>query len=92
MIKVHPLKTKNLYLPEMQKLNNSNIIRVDKTKSLGVIVDEKLNWDEQFKRTKGKMSGGLAALKKLKDVVPQSQLCNVYCALIESHLRYADVI
>ena len=38
------------------------------------------------------MSGGLAALKKLKNVVPQSQLCNVYYALIESHLRYADVI
>ena len=38
------------------------------------------------------MSGGLAALKKLKNIIPQSQLCNVYYALIESHLRYADVI
>ena len=36
--------------------------------------------------------GGIAALKKLKTVVPQSQLCNVYYAIIESHLRYADVI
>ena len=70
----------------------SLIKRVDKTKSLVVIVDEKLNWDEQFKRTKGKMSGGLAALKKLKNVLPQSQLCNVYHILTESHLRYADVI
>ena len=56
----------------MLKLNNSEIKRVDKTKSLGVIVDDKLNWGAQFKRTKGKMSGGLAALKKLKNVVPQS--------------------
>ena len=78
MIIGHPLKTKNLELPEVLKLNNSDIKRVDKTKSLGVIVDEKLNRDAQFKRTKGKMSGGLAALKKLKNVVPQSQLCNVY--------------
>ena len=39
-----------------------------------------------------KMSGGLAAPKELKNVVPQSQLCNVYYALIESHLRYADVV
>ena len=38
------------------------------------------------------MSGDLAALKKLKIVIPQSQLCNVYYALIERHLRYADVI
>ena len=43
----HPLKTKNLELPEVRKLNNSDIKRVDKTKSLGVIVDEKPNW-EQF--------------------------------------------
>ena len=66
MIIGHPLKTKNLELPEVLKLNNSDIKRVAKTKSLGVIVDEKLHWDAQFKRTKGKMSGGLAALKKLK--------------------------
>ena len=38
------------------------------------------------------MSGGLAALKKLKNIVPQSQLCNVYYTLMESQLRYADVI
>ena len=78
----HPLKTKNLDLPEMLELNNSDIKRVDETKSLRVIVDEKLNWDEKLKRTKGKMSGGLAALKELKNVVPQSQLCNVYYAFM----------
>ena len=64
MIIGHPLKAKNLELPEVLKLNNSDIKRVDKTKSLGVIVDEKLNWDAQFEHTKGRMSGGLAALKK----------------------------
>ena len=92
MIIGHPLKTKNLELPEVLKLNNFDIKRVNKTKSLGVIVDEKLNWDEQFKRTKGKLSGGLSTLKKLTNIVPQSQLCNVYYTPIESHLRYADVI
>ena len=49
-------------------------------------------WDEQFKRTNNKMSGGLAALKTLKNFVSQSQLCTVHYVLIESHLRYADVI
>ena len=63
MVTGHLLKTRNLDLPEMLKLNNSHIKRVDKTKFLGLIVDEKLNWDEQFKCNKGKMSGGLAALK-----------------------------
>ena len=38
------------------------------------------------------MSGGPAALKILKNVIPQSQPCNAYYALTESRLRYAAVI
>ena len=36
--------------------------------------------------------GGLASLRKLKNILPQSQLLNVYQALVESHLRYANVV
>ena len=35
---------------------------------------------------------GLASLKTLKNIVSQSQLSNVYRALVESHIRFADVI
>ena len=38
------------------------------------------------------MAGGLAAMKKLKDILPRSMLFQVYKALVESHLRYADVV
>ena len=43
--------------------NDSEIKRVAKTKSLGVIVDEGLNWDDQFSKVKGKISGGLKSIK-----------------------------
>ena len=56
------------------------------------MVDEYLEWDEQFKSVKRKICGGLASLTKLKNILPQSKLCSVYCAVVESHLRYADVI
>ena len=36
--------------------------------------------------------GGLAALRKLKNILPQSKLLDVYRALVESHLRYANVV
>ena len=75
-----PLKTKNLDLSEMLKLDNSDIKRVNKTKSLGVIVDEKLNWDGLYKRTKGKMNGVLAALEKLK-----MSLRNPNCVMCTMH-------
>ena len=41
---------------------------------------------------KSKICGGLASQKKLKNILPQSKLCSVYYAIVESHLRYADVI
>ena len=59
---------------------------VKETKSLGIIVDEGLNWNEQYRKVKGKVSGGLWSLKKLMKIVLQSQLVNIYHALVESHL------
>ena len=55
-------------------------------------MDEYLKWDEQFKSVKSKICGRLASLKKLKNILPQSKLCCVYYAIVESHLHYADVI
>ena len=52
---------------------------------------ESLN-DKQFKTVKGKLHGGHASLKKVENILPQSQLSNVYRALVESHMRYIDVI
>ena len=56
------------------------------------MVEEYLNWDDQFRTVKSKISGGLASLKKLKSILPESQLGSVYFTFVESHLCYADVI
>ena len=74
------------------KLNDSEIKLLEKTKSLGVIIDEGLKWKDQYKSLAGKLAGGLSFLKKLKDVLPQSKLCDVYHALFESHIRYGNVV
>ena len=92
MIIGHPRRTNKVEISEPLNLNDSEIKRVAKTKSLGVMVDEGLNWDDQFRKVKGKISGGLKSMKKLKNLISQSQLDHVYRALVESHLRYANVI
>ena len=79
-------------ISESLNLNDSEIKRVAKTKSLRVVVDERLNWDHQFNKVKGKVSCGLQSLKKLQNLLSQPQLDHVYHALVESHLRYANVI
>ena len=88
----HPRRIKQLVISEALLLNGTEIKRVTKCKALGVVIDESLTWDENFKAVKSKICGGLSALKKLKDIIPQSQLCSVFHAIVESHLRYVDVI
>ena len=93
-LSVHPEKTvfmvinhprRQNTLPELPQfyLINTRIKQVHKTKYLGLTVDGSLNW---------KVVGGLAALRKLKNILPQSKLLDVYRALVESHLRYANVV
>ncbi len=92
MIIGHPRRTNKVDIHETLRINGSDIKRVKKTKSLGVILDEGLNWDEQFATVKMKVKGGLKSIKRLKNILTQSQLGNVYRALVESHVRYANVI
>ena len=88
----HPRRRKNRELLPQVFINREKIKQVDKTKYLGVIVDDTLSWEEQYESVKKKVAGGLAAMKKLKGILPQSMLFQVYKALVESHLRYADVV
>ena len=92
MIIGHPHRTSKVEIHETLRLNGSDIKRVKKTKSFGVIVDAGLNWEEQFKTVRRKVHGGVTSLKKLKNILPRSQLSNVYCALVKSHMLYADVV
>ena len=52
-------------LPDLV-LNNEVIKRVDKTKYLGINIDESLNWKERYKAVKNKLKGGMNSLRKLK--------------------------
>ena len=92
MIRRHPLSTRKPELPETLELNGSEIKRVEKTKYLEIIINENLDWDEQFKRIRIKINTGVTSIKRLKNILPQSQLCCVYYGLVESHLRYGDVV
>ena len=51
-------------------LNNAVIKRVDKTKYLGINIDESLNW----KIIKKKLKGDLSSLRKLKNILQQRKL------------------
>ena len=78
-------------LPDLV-LNNEVIKRAGKTKYLGINIDESLSWKEQYKTIKNKLKGDLSSLRKLKNILPQRKLYQVYKALFENHLRYGNIV
>ena len=72
MILDHPRRRENRELLPQVFINREKIKQVDKTKYLGVIVDDTLSWEEQYESVKKKVAGGLAAMKKLKGI-PHNQ-------------------
>ena len=59
MIIGHSRKVNSLNIPRKLELNGSGVKRVEKIKSLGVTVDDNLEWDENYKVVKGKFAKGL---------------------------------
>ena len=83
-------QTNRIFGPLEVNVNGEPIKRAKKVKYPGITVDENLTWNEQYKNLKGKIKNAHSSLWKLKNILPQSQLDQVYKALLESHLRYCD--
>ena len=66
MVIGNPRRTKKFADLHPFFLGKNEISMVNKTKYLGVTVDDKLNWGDQFRSVKGQIASGLASLKKLK--------------------------
>ena len=90
MVVGHKRQTNHIPGPLEVNVNGEPIKRAQKVKYLGVMVDENLTWNEQYKNIKGKIKNALTSLWKLKNILPQSKLDQVYKALLESQLRYSD--
>ena len=73
-------------------LNSAVIKRVEKLRYLAISIDKSPNWEKQWKTVKNKLTGGIGSLRKLKDILPQRKLKQVYRTLFESHLCYGDIV
>ncbi len=58
------------------------------TRFLGVIIDDKLNWDAHIRHLKRKLNYAIATLYRIEDCVPKHLHTDLYHTLFESHLSY----
>ena len=68
------------------------IKRVNKTKSLGLVIDEFLTWNKHKEYITKKIKQNLGMMKKIKGSVPKDSLVMLYKTLVEPYLRYCNII
>ena len=68
------------------------ITRVQSTKSLGVVFDQRLVWEEHVDSLCKRVSSGLDTLKQARQCVPQDRLLTIHNAPIKPLFDYCDVV
>ena len=72
------------------KVNNKPLERVIKHKSLGVQIDESLNWRPHINSISKKISAGIAILKRASHFIPFDTRVNMYKALEMPYFNYCS--
>ena len=70
------------------KIDEQTMTRVQSTKSLGVVFDQRLVWEEHVDSLCKRVSSGLAALKQARQYVHQDTLLPIYNALQKLQNRW----
>ena len=70
------------------KLHGKRLCLGQKTKYLGVHIDENLNWKTQLNEVAKKLRRANGIISKLRHFLPLKTMVQVYHALFQSHINY----
>ena len=74
------------------KLGNSYLKRVVKTKSLWLIIDDNLRWEEHIVYMCSKTKRSTGIIKRTKGVIPTGSSIQLYKSLVEPYFRYDNTV
>ena len=74
------------------KINDHVIIEVHKTKLLGVIIDNTINWKDHVSYIAGKVSRGFGMMIKAKQYLQKEALLTLYYSFIYPYFTYCNHI
>ena len=66
--------------------------QVEYTKFLGIYIDAKLNWKKHIEYIAMKISRGLGALGRVRNILPQNALLMLYNSMIYPYLIYCNIV
>ena len=89
----HSLRKKSIIpdqLPDL-KLGNTEIIRDNVTKFLGILIDENLTWKPQIANTFSKISKSIGILYRSRNTLTKPLLKQLYYSFVHSYLNYGNI-
>ena len=72
--------------------SNNPIESVSSQKHLGMILDNKLNFQERIKNIVTKVNKTIELLQKLQNILPRGSLLTIFQSFVSPHLDFGDVI
>ena len=76
----------------MLNITKNKVQNASSQKHLGLVLDEKLNFESHLKETCAKFNKGIGVIKKLQKTLPRQALLSIYKSFIRPHLDYGDII
>ena len=73
-------------------MNSTQVKQVATTKSLGITIDDKLNWNCHIEKLTKKIASGIGVMKRGRHRVPPATLHLMYQALIQPHFDYCSTV
>ena len=66
--------------------NNNNVSETNSQKQLGVVLDNRLLFEDHLKMILNKVNKTVGLLRKLQSILPRTALIIIYKTFIRSHL------
>ena len=88
---IEPKVPKKVKLTEKLILEEKEVGKVSSARFLGIIIDDKLNFKEQFNQLKEKVNDGVKALMCTRNILNYKAKMLLYHAAIKSHLDYCSI-
>ena len=73
-------------------INDFEVSQVTTAKSLGVTIDDRLDWNGHIEKVTKKVASGIGAIKRISHLFPQATLQLIYQALIQPHFDYCNTV
>ena len=78
--------------PDLANTLIKSVKQISSQKHLGMILDNKLNFQEHLKNTLDKVDKTIELLRKLLNILPSGPLLTIYKSSTRPHLDYGNVI